>query len=52
MATEVTEDTFFSPSSDYSVFFIGKISLWLIVFFSVSFTPSKLFSYIKKVEAE
>ena len=31
-------------------FFRDKINLWLIVFFPVSSTPSKLFSYMKKVE--
>ena len=50
ITTMVTEDTFFPQDLCIIYFFRGKISLCMIVFFSVSFTPSKLFSYMKKVE--
>ena len=49
ITTKVTVDTFFHQA--FIILFSGdKISLWLTVFFPVSFTPSKLFLYMKKVE--
>ena len=46
----VTEDTFFHQALIIIMFFFrDKISLWLLGF-PVSCTPSKLFSYMKKVE--